>query len=204
MNPKERHNEHDQECESFEIAISAMLDGELTATEKDTLAQHLLRCDSCRLAARRFEKVNQAVFANALNSPNYPLPNKSIGFTERVPRKSRSLPRFVFTAVSATVSATVCGCILFFIFNRPQPVEAQTVTSDQVIEPLKELLAITEQQELDQALSLKSLEWELRHLRLQMAEVAEGPERQEFSSRVNDLFHRVVEQQFYTSLDSMQ
>lgn len=204
MNSEERQRELANECESFEIAISAMLDGELTVSEKDTLAQHLLRCESCRQTARRFEKVNQSVFANALNTPNLSLQVKSLGDTERVRRGTRALPRFAFAAVSATVSAAVCGCILFFVFSRPQPVEAQTVTSDQVIEPLKELLAITEQQELDQALSLKSLEWELRHLRLQMAGVAEGPERQEFNSRVNDLFHRVVEQQFYTSLDSVQ
>ncbi|MEL7497890.1 MAG: zf-HC2 domain-containing protein [Planctomycetota bacterium] len=177
-------------CEPFEIAISAMVDGELSPSEKTALGEHLLNCKSCRQVVREFESVNRTVLASSLPPGVATAPTKPRSLsTARSGR--RSIVRYVLGVAAAVAAASV----LLVVFWPPAAAETEQLTAEQIIQPMEDLHLISLEQERDQAIQLKALEFELRYLKLELAVLEATEDRFDFATKVDKMMNRVNEKQ---------
>lgn len=182
-------------CEAYEIAISEMIDGELSSSEKLNLTDHLLKCAACRQTVRDFEVVTSSVFSSVLPGPDRVHGRGGLAPQER--SKMRSSVRY-FLAVAGTVLA---ASVLFLVFVPPSTVDAEVLTAEQVFAPVQELHLINLEQEHDHKLALKAMELELRRLRLELAEFADDRDKLRVNFDIELMIDRVIEEQFYAAID---
>lgn len=183
------------DCESYEIAISEMIDGELTSSEKLNLTNHLLKCAECRQTVRDFEVVTSSVFRSVL--PGLEGVHGRGVLSPRKSSKIRSSVRYLL-AVAGTVLA---ASVLFLVFVPPSTVDAEVLTAEQVFVPVQELHLINLEQEQDHQLELKTMELELRRLRLELAELADDHDTLRVNFDIEQMIDRVIEEQFYAAID---
>jgi anti-sigma-K factor RskA len=195
-------NHDHQNCEKFQILVSAMLDDELTPEEQTDLGQHLEQCDACRHLMNRFEAVNKGV--ELLSQPEH-VPG---GIKSKLEKTAVKTETFVVTRQKpsardwlsvwrliplATAASVVFG-LAFLATRTPEPVAAEQFSTEQFVKPVQELQFISEQQQRDQELMLKLLGMDLRSLRLELNQLdAESPERKKFSKRIDAMIERVRE-----------
>lgn len=172
-----------QDCSAYELAISAMLDGELSASEKDQLGDHLLQCESCRQTVRDFEGASKTLHAVYRRDLLHRKP------TTASPRRSRTNYFIGMVAVAAA------ACFAIAVLWQPwTELETNLVTAQQIMVPMQELDQLSEEQEQDQELKLKTMELELRFLMLEIKQLENTPSRIELSSKAEDMMTRVRNQ----------
>ncbi len=101
------------QCEHLEAEVSALLDGELTATQSLTVVDHLLSCDRCRAFYRGGRSLARALDSAQLASRDATLPDdlwQRIEAAARIPKEGGSaVVRFAVPWWRALVQvAAVC------------------------------------------------------------------------------------------------
>ena len=173
------------ECCEFEMAVSAMLDGELSAAEKDELSERLMTCEACRQTVRDFEAVNRNLQAV------YQFGSPSLADRRPTPRPVGRLGRYLFGSSLAVATA----CVLFFVLWKPIPSQpSNLMTAQQVMQPFEELHQCSLAQERDQSLQIKTLELELRHLQLEIGQIQDQDIRQIMEFRLDLMFTELNDQ----------
>ena len=179
-NPQ-HHPDAGDSCESFEIAISEMLDGELTGSDKTRLGQHLIQCASCRQTVREFEALNHSLMS--LGEPQE---------TPLVRRKIKSSWISAYRVIPAAIATALAVCLLFMVWPLLQP---NQVNAEELVERMQTAEQVTAQQQLDQELSLRVMEMQLRMLRVELEELQESNESEALEVAIDSLMHRVLEEQ---------
>jgi anti-sigma factor RsiW len=121
-------------CDTMEVLLSAYIDGEVTAEERQTVEQHVAHCESCRVMLQDFSTAQTLV----RTLPTFDAPQ---GFrqrvTERIERTSRIwfrvrqfAPRFALgTVVLLMISA---GVLFWHLQQAPQNQTEQYAASIEV------------------------------------------------------------------------
>ena len=180
-----------QSCERFGPLISAKIDGELEAESVVQLEQHLAVCSECRERESKFGEIDDLVYASAIpaNSDEteaWP-PAKKVLPNRKPNGLGKSLMRWIPLAVAASV------LVAFLVIALPNE---SPVNAEQVALPLAELEMITDEQRDNQARMLKTLELELRALKLDvgsMDEEADAEEKKRLAEQLDRLIKKVNE-----------
>lgn len=175
-------NSQNHNCEQFEPLISAMLDGELDSTELESLRQHTDGCAACRSVIQEFENVNAAVLslsaAPRIDNLNSSKLNGSAALVLPKPPQKKSpskSPRKLWRLIPIAVAATLLVCLAITALPGPGSAAAQ-MQPDQIVEPMKDFLISNYRQQQDQELMLRTLDWDLRTLKLELNQLADGSE----------------------------
>jgi hypothetical protein len=194
--------EVNQNCESYEPLISALLDGELESAELKSVNEHLLKCSTCREQMSRFRRVNQAVVGlsnpvyaaeSGLQAEQVTVATKSVVPKNKLSRGSRGRVRFpVWPMIPAVVAASVLVCLLIIAIPNQKPAAAEQVPAKQVADPIRDLHLINTQQQRDQDLMLRTLGMDLRALKLELNQLEPGtPERIAMTKQIDLMLEKV-------------
>lgn len=168
-------------CESYEIAISAMLDGELEGPEKSRLGQHLLVCASCRQQVRDFESLN-----------------RNLELLSRPPANAvRTKPRrrwFGSPVIPAAIATALAICLLVVVWPGNTALNAGQVTAEQIMQPMQKLHQVTLQRQQNHDTELRAMKMDLQILHQQLEELERTEQEAELSAQVRQLINRVNEQ----------
>ena len=186
-------NPIDPQCEQFEPLVSAMLDGELSGAELQSVNEHLAVCDSCRKLERDFGAVDDGVSLK-LNRPA----DSQNGHTETfvVTRQKPSLKSWfsVWRLVPmATVAALMVGLFIVMTNQTAPDAAADQITPEEFVKPMAELNRINRQQQRDQEMMVRTLSMELRSLKLELKQLenAGAEDRARFENQIEDILRRV-------------
>lgn len=174
-------NPPSQSCESFEIAISAMLDGELSGPEKDELGRHLLACAQCRQLTRRFESLNHHL--EQLNHP--PI------VTVRQPSKRSWFSKRLIVGIASAVAI----CLVVIVWPSNTALNAGQVTAEQIIQPMQQLHQVTVQRQQSHDTELRVMKMDLQLLQLQLRMLEKSQQETQLNERLQQLLERVNDQQ---------
>lgn len=196
---------NDLPCEEFELLVSADLDGELDCEEQRVLQRHLADCPACRDwrdVCRRLAGDLMAVATPAYNAPDenpvarlapngHRSGNPTAGVPEIAPKGAVSSRRMRlglgerwFLAVAALLLVAIG--VSFGVFAR----RSRETTSFNV-EPLVAMHAINVQTEQDQLATLRTVEMELRMMRLEMKQIQLAPgDREQMEKRIESLLSK--------------
>lgn len=168
-------------CEVMGERLSADRDGELLDAERTELQQHLRGCSACRRRAERFAAVDRALSANEL-AP-------SDGFERRLARavppagRAAAWPRLVRVAAAAVVLLAVGMLVL---------VASDRADAGRIAAPIATIELLQRQAADDQRALLRTMEWELRALRLELGQLGLDDEsRSPVLSRIDRLLEHV-------------
>ncbi len=186
-------------CETFEPLVSALIDGELNESETDAVESHLQNCHACQQLKRSFLILSNTIASQQIyefeasqsfmedmaprNGISAPLPQK-------VPNEQRrhwSLPWLVPIAIAA--SLLIWGAISM-IPEKTNSVDTASV--DSIAQPLADFQMINQQKQRDQQLMLKTMELELRSLRIELDQLDPNvATRDALAKQIEDMMHRV-------------
>ena len=194
------------DCETFEILISAMVDGELTKIEYGELNDHLDSCECCSRRVMRFEEINSAVFG--LSDPVFGCPIEADEISDRVVpasihRRQEPVPPLdqrarrklysIWSMLPLAFVASVVVCLIIVALPNGEPVAADQISPSEIVDPIRELHIIHTQQQRDQELMLRTLGMDLRSLKLELNRLEEGsPEREALANQIDALLEKVV------------
>ena len=189
-------------CEVIEPLISAMIDGELVGQEQVQVEQHLEHCQACQLKANSFEQVDAAALLlsarrvdtlGTLDAVDDVVTSKTTNVYV-VSRDKSSLKSWLSLGRLAVMAAAATIVVGFAIsmFPNQQPATASQFSADEIVQPIQELQLIHRQQQRDQELMLKTLEMDLRALRLELNELdPESDERKNLASDIDAMIEKV-------------
>lgn len=171
------------DCESFEILISAKLDGELSELEETVLAEHLNRCESCRLRSQSFARLNAWMTLGGEDTTTLLVEKPAVVIRDSNSWQTRGL-------ISIAASIVVLASIVWFnLAAQPDTAAA----SEEYLKPLILLQEINEQRSEDQERMRESLEMDLRTLKLQLVSL-DQENAELMSNRINDLMLKITDQ----------
>ena len=190
-------NNNFNHCEPFEILISAMIDDEISTSESHELELHLTNCKSCQSRVAAFHHVN-----NSLNL-------LSIGHDENShwrrdaaidkPTLANSLsssaiksPFSIWRLIPLAAAATLLVCLAIAAWPNPKPANANQISPEEFVEPMKEIHLLNLQKQRDQELMLRTLGMDLRSLKLELNELEPGSaERVKFAEQIDAMIEKV-------------
>lgn len=143
-------------CEEMAERLSAWLDGELEEEEVPSLLEHLRACPDCRALKERFEAVDRLATRSCIQFGS--------GLRERIENAlQRKKPRFTLPRVLSTAASVLIFIVLFLaiLFPRNREADAKLVT-----ERVGALETMNNQALKEQETVLKTLEWELKAMKL--------------------------------------
>jgi hypothetical protein len=199
-------------CSEFEELMSAALDGELETTERTSLQTHVDNCPPCRHLFQQLQHVNQCLIAcdqaaHRTNSshPLYriesPLPPKPVN-GQAATRTFSVEPKSVVDGshLAATgrrylagglLAVTAAGLAALLSTRTPEPPQENFPVTD-ISAPIEKVTRLNQQALAIQASQVRTMEQELRTLRL-MARSAPGDDSRiaEIESRIDDLIRDV-------------
>lgn len=197
MNSINQHiDQLDQDCEQFEPLVSAMMDGELSGEELDSVKSHLAVCESCRQLQGDFEAVNHSVVAMVNDAVHSARENNSYTETFVVTRQKQSLGNWFSPwrlVPLAAVAALMVGLFIVTTNQTAPEATAEQLTPEQFVKPMTDLNRINHQQQRDQELMLRTLGMDLRSLKLELKQLENaGPEeRTRFENQIEEMLTRV-------------
>lgn len=192
------HRADPETCELLGSLLSAQRDGELDPAEMETVNRYLETSPSCRQTLAAFAQIDELVFA--VSSPREPACEPANecgpGGPYRVDQSRASQLRTKFFTRGGSLAAAALVLIALTLTAIPPD---SSVTGDQIALPLTELEWISDEQEASQARLLKTMELELRALKLQLAnlDVPTDPdadfaeENQRIRAKLNALIDKV-------------
>ena len=176
------------QCEASEELISASLDEELTIEERLQLEDHLATCATCREMESRLTGVNRLLQQSRsdmsvssglglLGRSGAPAVNASAVGT------ANWRSNWIGVAAAAAIILLVTAATL---------IRSPEVAANPMLGPLTEARQISAQQRNVQETVLQTMEWELRTLKLQLAELEADPAiEQKLTNRLQRLLDRV-------------
>jgi len=176
-------------CESFEILISAMLDNELDANEQNELESHLANCCSCQNLVQSYQQVNTMVDRLSVD---WSVPEK-LNHEKQHSLKTSGVKRFsIWRLIPLAAAAMLLVSFTIAAWPNPQPAKAEQISSDQFVEPMKEIQFLNMEKQRDQELMLRTLGMDLRSLKLELNQLEPGsPERQKFAEQIDAMIEKV-------------
>lgn len=157
------------ECEEMAEKLSAFMDGELEAEEVSALREHLRTCPACRNLEEGFGAVDRLV-GRAVSRPSEALEGR-IRAALNQPRPNRGIRRLLQISAAALVLIAASLVIL---------VTGDRADASRLAVPAAALEAMNLQVLEDQQALLKTLEWDLRAMKLMVSspELEEGKAKQ--------------------------
>ncbi|WP_075082227.1 zf-HC2 domain-containing protein [Mariniblastus fucicola] len=185
-------NLSNQTCEDFEPLVSAMIDGELSASELLLVNGHLEGCESCRRLRAEFVTLDASISLQTLAGEER---ENTLTETFVVTRQKQSIRNWmsVWRLIPlAGVAALMIGLFLVTTHSAPQAT-AEQLTPEQFVKPMTDLNRINHQQQRDQELMLRTLGMDLRSLKLELKQLENtGPEdRTRFENQIEAMLKRV-------------
>ena len=205
-------NNQDPNCELLGPLLSAMLDGELDSSERAELLVHLNRCPECRAQVRDFEQVNLAVDSLSHQTTRIEPVLTTLPGSSEIASLSKTKPatnlRRVKTAwrlIPLTAAAALVICLGIAAMPDQGSASAEQIPPEQFVEPMKEFLASNYQRQHDQDLMLRTLNWDLRTLKLELNHLAaDSEERIALESQIDAMIAKVQQFETDTSLASVE
>lgn len=169
------------ECEALEEVLCAYADGEATPTEADRIRQHIAQCESCEAVLRDYQIIDESLvvspalpstldadgptFAAAFNNVESPTPlDHQQG--HRAGNRSDGLRWASWARRIAAVLLAGVGIGLLVVLPGSNANAARVVRSAATVEVLQD------QERSSQEKLRRTLEWELRALRLEVGLLA--------------------------------
>ncbi|MEM9941009.1 MAG: zf-HC2 domain-containing protein [Planctomycetota bacterium] len=181
--------EHGPDDEAFEMAISAMIDGELDVEESLELARHIDSCPHCKKTYQWMTEVNHRV--SALSIPPVDKPYHRENATVQQADSSRFADRVGFLA-PLIAAAVILFLIARIVVPSPQPASADQASPKEVVDSIVELSRINVQQKEDQELMLRTFNLDLRALRLELNQMdLESPKRAALAEQIDLMLEKV-------------
>lgn len=199
-------------CETYEPLISALIDGELEPSEQNELKSHLQNCAMCKQRMIVFERVDAAVeilshdsAASTPHDPNLHLP-ASIPFAMHPPSKAplRANRLMIWRLIPLAAAATLLICLGIAAWPNPKSVNAELISSAQIVEPMKELYLLNLQQQREQELMVRTLGMDLRSMKLEINLLdPESDRRANLAAQIDAMIEKVnlYESNFVESTD---
>ncbi len=175
-------------CETMGERVSAYHDGELRDAERVELERHLAECHACRRRRERFAAIDRSLNDTELEPPLHPMHLEeriAHALHEAPVRGDRSIawPRLIRVAAAAVVVLAVGMLVL---------VTSDRADAGRTAVPLATLELLQRDAAGDQRAMLKTMEWELRALRLELGRLDVDEEnRSPVLSRIDRLLERV-------------
>ena len=141
----------------------------------------MIQCASCRQTVRDFEALNHSLLSLGES-----------GQDEMAVRLNRSSWLSAYRIIPAAIATALAVCLLVMVWPSFQ---ANQVSADEVVERLQVAEQVTEQQQLDQELSLRVMEMQLRVLRMELEELSQSSESEALETAIEDMMNRVLEEQ---------
>jgi anti-sigma factor RsiW len=188
-------------CENYEPLISAMIDGELESNERDELKSHLQNCVSCKQRVIAFECVDAAVETLSQDS----LPNRTaemdklrlpsaVPFSMHLPTTAprRAPSPLIWRLIPLAAAATLLICLAIAAWPYPKPASAEQISTAQIVEPMTELYRLNVQRQREQNLMLRTLDMDLRSMKLEINSLEPGSaERLSLAARIDTMLENV-------------
>ncbi len=176
-------------CEPFEILISALIDDEISTHESQELETHLAVCQACHSHATGFRQVNELVDQHSSRDP---FSGSSANTSTKVLRSTRKKSMAIWRLIPLAVAATLLVCFAIAAWPNPQPANAEQISPAQFVEPMKEIHYLNIQKQRDQDLMLRTLGMDLRSLKLELNELEAGSiERVKFAEQIDAMLEKV-------------
>lgn len=186
MSTSQRH------CEQIEMLISADLDGELNFDESTRIKTHLSGCKSCAQVRANYLQINRSIDdLGATDAGRHLLDQPSVN-------ELTSSTNWVWRLVPFGLAASLVIAFGFMLVpSQPTPVNAQ-----EIVRPFADVVEINQQAERDQQIMLKTLELELRSLRLELAQITQQDDRgAKLDARLMELINKVNQFEYSNHLE---
>ena len=188
-------------CENYEPLISAMIDGELETRERNELKSHLQNCAMCKQRVIAFERVDAAVetlsqepvAARSVEIDKLRLPS-AVPFAMYPPKTAPRRPRIalIWRLIPLAAAATLLICLGIAAWPYPKPANAEQISTAQIVEPMTELYLLNVQQQREQNLMLRTLDMDLRSMKLEINSLDPGSsERINLAARIDTMLENV-------------
>ena len=188
-------------CENYEPLISAMIDGELESSERNELKSHLQNCAMCKQRLIAFERVDAAVETLSQESvatrpaeiDKLRLPS-AVPFAMHPPKTAprRSKSAMIWRLIPLAAAATLLICLGIAAWPYPKPANAEQISTAQIVQPMKELYLLNVQQQREQNLMLRTLDMDLRSMKLEINSLEPGSaERINLAARIDTMLENV-------------
>lgn len=189
-------NEKHSTCEDYEPLISAMIDGELDAIERNELNSHLQNCAHCKQRVVDFEEVDRTV--DQLSHVAVGIPRKTSPYSLARPpyemRPSKLKPRFrrrtIWRLIPLAAAATLLIGLGVAVWPNPRPVSAELISAEQFVEPLKELHLLNQLKHREQEVMLQTLGLDLRSMKLEL-NLLEPADQLSLNTRIDAMLEKL-------------
>lgn len=202
-------NDKHCQCDEFEPLISAMIDGELDADERNELNSHLQNCGHCKRRVVAFEEVDLAIGRLSRANVADGRADESIPFSLAKPpfemRPTKAKPsknrRVIWRLIPLAAAATLLIGLGVAVWPNPQPVRAEAISTAQFVEPMKDLHFLNRMKQRDQEVMLQTLGLDLRSMKLEL-QLLEPADQISLSSRIDAMLEKL--NQFDAQYESNQ
>lgn len=182
---------HNSSCKCYEPLISAMLDDELNSSELLELNAHLSQCSACRELAGVFSQVNVGIGHLSLQPTTIAVapvtPTK-----HKLDRPHAKSPLTMWRMLPLAVAATLLVCLTIVSWPNSTPANAEQITPAQFIEPMTDLHVLNFEKQKAQDLMLRTLNMDLRSLRIELSQMNSSAEDREiFASQIDAMIKKV-------------
>jgi predicted anti-sigma-YlaC factor YlaD len=168
-------------CDKFSEMISAHLDGDLELAECHRLEAHLAECHECQERLRIFQQIDGACRQGRPELPG----ELRAKVAHRIASRHTSRP--VGWLVRSALAASIVAAAAFLWIPKNRAVDA-----NQISVPLADLYFISYEEQQTQDTLSKTLELDLRALRLELQSLQADPETlASLSDRIDRLIARV-------------
>lgn len=167
----------DRECEALEEVLCAYADDEATPVEAERIRQHLARCESCEEVLREYEVIDESLTVSPAVSvtihgdvPMFAAASTEVDFPieqgHQPPNRSADLKWARWARRIAAVLLAGIGIGFLVVLPGSNANAARVVRSAATVEVLQD------QERSSQEKLRRTLEWELRALRLEVGLLA--------------------------------
>lgn len=190
------HDRH-SDCDDWGELVSARLDHELTASEREAVEAHLATCEPCRQLVSTFEDIDDLVRTPINVDGGRVMALVADDAGHRCERPARGLRRLGSTFASAgTAAVLLLGFVGLVRWMQADP-RGEVVRP--VTYPLETLSTISHQQRRTQEMTREALQWELRTLKLELDQLQLTPDE---SRRLRGRLAELIRQLEFPSMDS--
>ncbi|MFT7631396.1 MAG: putative anti-sigma-YlaC factor YlaD [Mariniblastus sp.] len=183
---------YNSSCECFEPMISAMLDGELNSPEQLKLNAHLSQCSACRELAGVFSQVDASVSHLSLQQITTDAAALAAPTKHKLDRPHSKSHFSIWRMLPLAVAATLLVCLTIVSWPNSTPANADQITPAQFIEPMTDLHVLNFEKQKDQDLMLRTLNMDLRSLRIELSQLESSNEdREKINSQIDAMIKKV-------------
>lgn len=166
-------------CESYELHVSALLDGEASREDVLSLLDHLPRCDACRDFYAAARQLQQAMDAQPVNGHAVAaLEASAAPFGREQTRRPHTRPPLLLPSWPRAVWASAAALLVavgFWVFDTPAQRQGARTPGILDVELGEHAGQMSEQQFVDLAVQLLQADRRLQHTMLELLQEVERP-----------------------------